>query len=115
LWIMIITVIFLTLSTGCGVNNEKGDTGKIGSNSVTLSWNPPLNGDGSSIKNLKGYKIYYGTKSREYTEVIDVDNPDATTYSIENLPAGTYYFAITAYDDRGIESDYSNEESTTID
>jgi hypothetical protein len=44
-----------------------------------------------------------------------VDVQDKTTHTIDALtPGTTYYFAITAYDSSGIESDFSNELSTTI-
>ncbi len=118
LWFTAIIMIFAGLLTGCGVNSGSGGTpqqGASGPNSVDLSWSQPTNADGSLIDNLKGFKIYYGTKTREYTDVINIDNPGTTGYTIENLPAGTYYFTITAYDDRGIESDYSNEESRRFD
>jgi len=43
-----------------------------------------------------------------------VENPGITTYVVENLPAGTWHFAATAYDTAGMESDYSNAGSKTI-
>jgi hypothetical protein len=33
---------------------------------------------------------------------------------VQNLPAGTYYFAITAYNGTGIESSLSAEVSTQV-
>jgi Putative Ig domain len=82
---------------------------------VTLSWLPPTeNTDGSPIATLTGYKIHYGTESGSYTDVITVSNAGITRYVIDNLPAGKYYFAITAYTSTGAESAYSGEASTTI-
>jgi hypothetical protein len=37
-----------------------------------------------------------------------------TTYVIDGLAAGTYYFAITAVSSGGLESEFSGEASTTI-
>ncbi len=81
--------------------------------SATLTWNPPTtNTDGTSLTDLAGYKVYYGTSSGGYTSVITVGN--VTTYVIGNLAPGTYYFAVTAYDSAGTESTYSNQASKTI-
>ncbi|HHN65661.1 MAG TPA: fibronectin type III domain-containing protein, partial [Nitrospirae bacterium] len=73
---------------------------------VTLSW------DANTESDLAGYKVYYGTSSRNYTETIDVGN--TTTYQITGLSEGTYYFAVTAYDTSGNESDYSEEVSKSF-
>lgn len=82
----------------------------ISTGSVTLSWNPPQeNTDGSALTDLAGYKIYYGTESRVYPTRIDIDNPGITTYVVENLNPDTYYFAATAINSDGVESDFSGE------
>jgi Putative Ig domain len=84
-------------------------------NNVTLSWTTPVeNTDGSVVSGLGGYKIYWGTSSRDYSHVEIIDNPGVTTYVVQNLSADTYYFASTAYDTSGAESDYSNERVQTI-
>jgi len=69
---------------------------------VTLDW--------AAETGASGYKIYYGTTSKNYSSVIDVGN--AITYTVPNLSNGvTYYFAATAYDANRLESDYSSEVS----
>ncbi len=73
---------------------------------VTVSWQ--ANTDGSPVN---GYKLYYGIESKHYSESIDVGN--STNYTLSNLPPGTYYMALTAYNDLG-ESPYSEETSFTI-
>ena len=74
---------------------------------VTLSW------AASTDTNVVGYNVYYGVESRVYTNSIDEGN--VTTATICGLDIGTtYYFAVTAYDSFGLESDYSNEISYTI-
>jgi len=75
---------------------------------VALGW------DANTETDLAGYKLYYGNASRTYTTTITIPNPTAVTYSID-LPVGTYYFALTAYDLGTNESGYSNEVSTSID
>jgi hypothetical protein len=76
---------------------------------VTFNWSAPaFNVDGTPLKDLSGFKIYYGTASRLYDGSIDVGN--VSTARVSNLTDGlTYYFAITAYDTSGNESGYSNE------
>lgn len=82
---------------------------------MTLSWQPPTeNTDGTALTNLAGYEIYYGTQSQSYTSDVKVTNPGLTTYVVDNLPAGTYYFAIAAYDSTGVVSSLSAEVSATV-
>lgn len=69
---------------------------------LTLAWDP--NNDAST----EGYKIQYGTQSGNYTFSIDVGN--TTQHVVTDLQAGAiYFFAATAYDSNGNESDFSTE------
>jgi hypothetical protein len=81
---------------------------------VTLSWYAPItNEDGSPLNDLAGHNVYYGTASGNYSQSIDTGN--TTTYTVANLADGlTYYFAVTAYDTSGNESEFSDEVSKTI-
>ena len=73
---------------------------------VTLAW------DANSEPDLSGYKLYYGTSPGNYPNVITLGL--VTTYTVTNLTDGvTYYFALTAFDTEGFESDKSNEVSYT--
>ena len=86
--------------------------------SVTLSWSPPTqNSDGSSLSNLAGYTLHYGTSSEDYTGSIEITNPTATSYvlSDSNFPPGKYYFAISAYNAQQVSSSLSGELSITVD
>ncbi len=55
-----------------------------------------------------GYIIHYGSASRNYTATVDVGNTTMPSLSALD-PAKVYYMAVTAYDDAGNESDFSNE------
>ena len=86
--------------------------------SITLSWSPPTrNSDGSSLTNLAGYTLHYGTSSQDYTGSIEITNPTQTSYTVSdsNFPAGKYYFAISAYNAQQVSSSMSGELSVTID
>ncbi len=70
---------------------------------VTLAWDP-----NSPSENIAGYKLYYGTESRSYSGMIDITN--GTLKKVSKLEKGYhYYFAVTAYDEAGQESDFSEE------
>jgi len=83
---------------------------------VTLSWQAPTsNADGTTLVDLKGYKVHYGSAAKTYSDTIQVTNPGITTYVVDNLKAGKYYFAVTAYNAAGQESSLSSEVSTQVD
>ena len=73
---------------------------------VSLAW------DANSEADLAGYNIYYGNASGDYSHRIDIG--DTTEYTVMDLDEGsTYYFAATAYDQDGNESEYSAELAHT--
>jgi hypothetical protein len=83
--------------------------------SATLSWQPPTQRtDGSPLVDLAGYRILYGTSSSNLSNRVTLTNPGLTSYVIENLAQGTWYFAMTAFDASGAESDQSGVGSKTI-
>ncbi len=74
---------------------------------ISLTW------DANTEADLAGYRIHYGTASRSYFHSVDIGN--VTSCAVSNLSAGqTYYFAATAYDTEGFESEFSEEISCTI-
>ena len=82
---------------------------------ATVSWQPPTqNVDGTALTNLEGYRIHYGTTPGSYEQVVTVNNAGLSSYVIENLGPGTWFFAVTALSSSGAESDISGEASKTI-
>jgi hypothetical protein len=82
---------------------------------VTIAWNPPTeNTDGSALTDLSGYKIHYGSESKTYSNAVAVSNPGLTRFVLESLPAGKYYFALTATNGAGHESPFSQEVTATL-
>jgi Putative Ig domain len=89
----------------------------VGSNSgsASLSWQAPTdNTNGSALSNLMGYTIHYGSVSKVYTSRIRITNPGITTYVVEDLPPGTYYFSMTSTTTNGAHSKLSPEIKLTI-
>jgi len=72
---------------------------------IRLAW------DSSPDTEIAGYKLYYGRASGGYDAAIDIGNTSSYTLSV---PKGKYYIALTAYDNTGNESDFSNEVSWPI-
>jgi len=69
---------------------------------IKLNWNPNQESD------LQGYKIHYGSSSRNYSNQQDVGKTNS--YELTNLQINTEYFlALTAYDSEGNESSFSEE------
>lgn len=71
---------------------------------VALEW------DASPSPNISGYTIHYGPGSRDYTTAVALP-ANARTATITNLGFGTWFFAATARNTAGLESDPSNEVS----
>lgn len=128
-----IYLAFLLLA-GCGNQSDyNGPTNITGT--ATLNWTSSVTrGDGTCLSNMAGYRVVYGPSSSNYINTIDLllTNPTLTcktsatpiscgsvtsqtcTYTVTNLATGTWYFAIRAFDDLGLESINSNEGSKII-
>jgi hypothetical protein len=79
------------------VGDDDG-TGKI--TRITLVW------DANPEDDIAGYNVYYGRDSGDYVRVLSVVEPTATISVRGNR---TVYFAATAYNTSGLESDLSSE------
>ncbi len=81
--------------------------GRVEGGSITLAWDP------SPSSSVAGYSLYYGLVSGTYTAKLDPCTNCIVT--VDGLDCGaTYFFTVTAYDDRGVESTNSNELGVTI-
>ena len=77
-------------------------TANVTGANVTLAWDPSADPD------VAGYRVHYGLHSQTYPLVVDAGN--VTKQTIGDLQEGVfYYFAVTAYDTAGLESDFSGE------
>lgn len=120
----ILLVLLVAGLFGCGGGGGGSSSGAPGagsSKSVSIFWDVPATKmDGTTLypDEVAGFKIYYGTESGTYTEVVDIigfDQNSTQSHTIDNLsPSTTYYFAVTCYDIHGNESGFSVEVSKTI-
>lgn len=92
---------------------------------IKLAWSP------NAEPNITGYKLYYATHTgapydgigaEQGPSPIDmplstlpVDADGSYTFTLSGLtPCTTIYLALTAYDDQGLESDYTEEHSIDV-
>lgn len=86
-----------------------------GDGRATLSWMPPsLNTDGSALTNLAGFVVLYGTSPSNLSQSISISNPSVSTYIVEDLGPGTWYFAVQAVNSAGMSSEPSVMASKSI-
>jgi len=74
-----------------------------GAQQLTLAW------DASASTNVAGYRLYYGTNTRSYQFVTNTGL--ILTQAVLLPHRGRWFFAATAYDANGLESDFSSEVS----
>jgi hypothetical protein len=100
-----VTLPTITMHQGLGVP----------ANSAKLSWTPPTtHEDGTPLTDLKGYKVFFGPSPGNYTKSLDINDPAATSFQVDNLASGTWYFSMKAVDTAGNISKFSNEAAKTI-
>ena len=73
-----------------------------------------LNNDGTSLTDLKGYQISYGTSPADLNQSLVVNGANATNATIGGLLPGTYYFSVIAVNLSGNASVATNLVSRTL-
>ncbi len=117
---VIMAVLLAACGGGGGGGTEAGSSttssstvppaGSVSASSATISWTAPVvRADQTplSLADIGGYRVYYGASADNYTNSVDVTDGAAVQVTVTNLPSGTYYFVVTAYDVKGRESTYS--------
>ncbi len=113
-------ISILLAATGCGggAGTDPMNSGPAGTGVAGLSWaKPTTNDDGSPMTNLAGYQVYFaqGTPvTLANSQSVAVLNPNQTSFELDQLAPGTYYFTVTAVNLQGAESSMSNEAIKTI-
>lgn len=82
---------------------------------VDLSWVAPTqNADGTTLTDLAGYRVYYGTSPTALSQSVAINSAAATTYKLGPLAAGVWSFAMTAVNTAGRESERSATVAATV-
>lgn len=115
--------LFVLFAQGCGgggvgedplVQGPGGTVGGVGT--ADLSWDAPsTNSDGTPLTDLVRYRVYVGQSTpvdRDSGSWVTIE--DATEYTFSGLAPGVYYFAVSAINVQGAESDLSNEVERTV-
>jgi Fibronectin type III domain len=118
----VVNAVIVLGVTACGgaspqqpVSGTESSHPQASSGSAILSWAPVTQDTrGNTLQDLAGYKIHYGTSAEGLDTIEVLDDPNQTTYTVQGLPSGTWYFAASAYTSDGTESALSNVASKTI-
>lgn len=87
-----------------------GSTLALAASNVKLSWSVPTtreNGQALPTSQLTGYEVYYTTDDPAVTGTVKVSGGTTSSYTVQNLAAGNYHFAIAAVDVTGLKSKLS--------
>jgi hypothetical protein len=70
-----------------------------------VSWvAPTTNVDGSNLLDLAGFNVVYGTSSSLLSQIALVDDVTRSSYTVQSLPPGLWYFAVRAFNTQLVES-----------
>ena len=110
-WCSFCFALFL-VACGGGGGSSGGSGEPIGTiSSLAIRW--------VVVPGVAGYSVHWGRTPGDYTHTVDVgmprDESGVLTYVLDGLEApGTYYFAMTSYDDAGQTSTFSNEIAVAV-
>lgn len=93
------------------------ETAQVATGSLTISWNAPTtrtDGSALSLSEIDGYCIFLGDSPNNLTMRVDLNESSAISHTLNNLPVGNYFVAVTVYDTDGQASDYSNTVEMTV-
>jgi hypothetical protein len=113
----VVTLLSLVFLSACDMRHNKDNPDNIdntppspptglvitnGDNQVTISWNP------NSERDVAGYNVYYSYDYySKYSLIGSTKTNSYTDYGARN--GSTYYYAVTAYDINGNESELSKQ------
>ena len=91
-------LVLILLVTACSRHPAASGT-------ALLSWQAPTrNLDGSPIRGLAGYTVYYGREPQALLQAVRLEDPGLTQYVIHGLQPGKYYFSVAAFTATGQQS-----------
>lgn len=90
-------------------------TGVEANGVAALRWElPPSKMDGSPLDDLAGYRILYGQHSDDLDKSVFISDPATTSYQIDSLANGVWYFAVVAVSASGLEGPPTTIASKSI-
>ncbi|ABC28504.1 protein of unknown fuction [Hahella chejuensis KCTC 2396] len=107
--------VIVSNSTGSVVSNSAQVTVFV-DRTANMFWQPPTtreDGSALALENISSYRIYVTNEAGSLEATYNVPAGQYYHY-FDNLETGTHYFAITAIDTDGVESDFSELMSKTI-
>ena len=89
--------------------------GNVGKGVASLRWElPPSKVDGSPLNDLAGYRILYGRRSDDLDHSVFIGDASTTSYEINSLGEGVWYFAVSAINASGLEGPPTTVASKSI-
>ncbi|MGE0080661.1 MAG: fibronectin type III domain-containing protein [Thiohalomonadaceae bacterium] len=83
----------------------------VGDGEIAVFWRAPTereNGEPLPLSELKGYRIHWGPTDNPTEYSVTINDPYATSFTLEGVVPGSYELAMTAIDSNGRESAPSN-------
>ncbi|TGN40231.1 hypothetical protein E5Q11_08080 [Marinobacter confluentis] len=97
--------------TGTGSGTDTTPESTIPANAALLSWTAPLtreNGESLAMSEIAGFEVVYGTSAEALDQSLAIGDAYVDELLIDELAAGTWYFAIRTLDMDGRRSQLSN-------
>lgn len=112
--ILILVCLSLALIGGCKLSSSS--EGPVGDNALRLSWTQPEYFEDETkldANDISNYYVYWGENESDLTNIEEVPS-DVTEINLEDIPEGTFYFAVAVETKSGNRSLLSNIESKTF-
>ena len=94
---------------------DNSGSSTIATEALVVDWaTPSERADGSILpqSEIRGYRVYYGQESGNYTDQLDINDNAAEQIVVPIEPgSGAYFFVVTTIDVEGRESVYSSPET----
>jgi Fibronectin type III domain len=114
-WVAIASLLSGCIDPGPDPASVSTRSASDGSRTATVSWDAPTsNNNGTPLTDLAGYRIYYGSSPENLSHTVKISTVGLQTYVIDDLEAGTWYFAVRAVASNGTESTLSDIAAKTI-
>lgn len=105
------TTVVVSAASSSGGGASSGSSGAT--RSATVSWTAPTaNTNESALTNLAGYRLYYGNSASNLSNTVQLAL--LTSHTVNGLSAGTWYFAVSAVNAAGVESQRSTMVSKVL-